>query len=248
MSTIQPDSLTFCCKAAETGASATEPTASPTKTDDGDDDGDDGGDLNTAKPTKDSGKSTKTKSDEKKSTSISIPPDAAVGGVSITEPATSAEPTVLFKIGDNVTLGWNYTGLVVTPTAVDVLISCSTASETWTLTNNMTFATDVSYVWNSQEQADDVESPLLTEMYTLIIKDSEAEVSEFPSAGMLGANAEFTFGLYHKQAYTPWPEWQCVGCNSATSAHDTQAIKLATIMSIITVFTFTWFVTGWGIH
>lgn len=163
-------------------------------------------------------------------------------------PATSAAATALFKIGDNITLGWNYTGLEATPTAIDVLLSCSTASETWTLTNNMTFETDVSYVWNSAEQAGNVEQPLLMEMYTLIIKDSEAEVSDVPSPGMLGSNSDFTFGLYHKVSYTPWAEWECTGCNAATASFDTQVVKLAFTMCIITVFTFTWFVTGWGIH
>lgn len=166
----------------------------------------------------------------------------------ITNPVTSLVPTALYKIGDYVTLGWNYTSLEVTPTAIDVLLSCSTASETWTLTANMTFETDVTYVWDSRKQADDSESPLLTEMYTLIIKDSEAEVSEAPKPGELGANKDFKFGLYYPVDYTPWPEWECTGCNGASASFDGQAVRLAFIMCTVTIFTFTWFVTGVGIH
>ncbi|KFH44176.1 hypothetical protein ACRE_050510 [Hapsidospora chrysogenum ATCC 11550] len=238
--------------AAETGSSATESSARETGTSrpDDDEDEDGGGDLNTAEPT---GRETGTRTGGSKETdkpkkTKSIPPDAAVGGVNIMTPVTTAIPTVLFKIGDNITLGWNYTALEVEPTAVDVLLSCSPASETWTLTSNMTFQTDVSYIWDSREQADDVESPLLTEMYTLIVKDSEAEISEFPSPGKLGANQDFKFGLYKPQPYTPWPDWECTGCSGATSNFDTQVVKLAFTMCFITVFTFTWFVTGWGVH
>lgn len=171
-----------------------------------------------------------------------------MGGVKITEPVTSAVPTVLFKIGDKIELGWNYTSLQITPTAIDVLLSCSVASETWTLTSNMTFETDVSYTWDSSKESKNAETPLLTEMYTLIIKDSDVEVSEVPEAGKLGANQDFKFGLYYPVDYTPWSEWECAGCSGATASFDGQAVRLAFIMCTVTVFTFTWFVTGWGIH
>ncbi|KAF4123281.1 hypothetical protein GMORB2_6832 [Geosmithia morbida] len=251
--------------AAETGATATATAAKATKTDDGDlntaeptsakktDDGD----LNTAEPT-----STKTANDDDnndddktskgkkttKTSSVSIPATAIAGGVSITEPATTQMATPLFKIGDNITLGWNYTGIIEKPTAIDVLISCSTASETWTLTSNMTFETDVSYTWNSEDQADNVETPLLTELYTLIIKNSDADISDSPEAGKLAANAQFTFGLYHPQAYTPYADWECSGCSGAASLFSSQVVHLAVTMSAITIITFTYFVTGWGIH
>lgn len=240
-------------QAAEETASATitDPPSTETAATETDD-----GDLNTAKPTEtetatDTEEETGTKTGGAKKTSTktkSIPADAAVGGVSITTPVTSAVETVLFKIGDNITMGWNYTGIEVTPTAIDVYLSCASASETWTLTSNMTFETDVLWVWNSEEQAEAVESPLLTEMYTLIIKDSEAEVSENPSPGYLGANSDFTFGLYHGIAYTPWAEWDCAGCSGAVALFDVQAVRLAFTMSIITFATFTYLVTGWGLH
>lgn len=179
---------------------------------------------------------------------MSIPATAQAGGVSITNPATTVEATPLFKIGDNITLGWNYTGLVQTPTAVDVLISCSTASETWTLTSNMTFETDVSYTWNSNDQAENLETPLLTELYTLIIKNSDAEVSDTSEAGKLAADAQFTFGMYYGQSYTPYADWTCNGCSAASALFDPHVLQLALTMSVITFVTFTCFVTGWGIH
>lgn len=246
----QDDGEGDATSAAETGAGATASEAEPTETSEPEET--DEGDLNTARPTGDeeeTGTRTGTDSgDSEETESVSIPADAAVGGVNIMTPVTSAIPTVLFKIGDNIDLQWNYTGLEATPTAIDVLISCSTASETWTLTSNMTFETEVSYLWDSSKQADDVELPLLTEMYTLIIKDSEAEISDAPAAGMLGAYRDFTFGLYHPVEYTPWPEWECTGCSAATATFDSQVVKLAFTMCFLTIFTFTWFVTGWGLQ
>jgi hypothetical protein len=247
--------------ATDTGASATETGASETRTRDSatntaDDEEKDDGDLNTAKPTSKedatrTGKEsdeTGTESTDKPKKSKSVPADAAVGAVNIKEPRTTAVPTALFKIGDNVTLSWNYTGIENEPTAVDVLLSCSTASETWTLTANMTFETEVNYIWDTREQEDDSESPLLTEMYTLIIKDSEAEISEPPTPGELGANSDFKFGLYHGVAYTPWPDWECTGCNSASVMFNVQVLKLAFTMCFITIMSFTWFATGWGLQ
>lgn len=205
--------------------------------------------MNTAKPTaKETGKDSDDKDSDKPKSTKSIPHDAAVGAANIQEPTTTAVATPLFKIGDNVTLSWNYTGLVNEPTAIDVLLSCSTASQTWTLTANMSFATDVEYIWDTREQQDDSESPLLTEMYTLIIKDVEAEISEPPSPGELGAYSDFKFGMYTKVPYTPWPDWECTGCNAASANFDLQVLKLAFTMCFITIFTFTWLVTGWGIH
>lgn len=163
-------------------------------------------------------------------------------------PDTTQVATALYKIGDNIELAWNYTGLQATPTAVDVLVSCSEASETWTLTANMTFETEVNLIWETEDDADNVEKPLLTEMYTLIIKDVEAEVSDRPEAGYLNAYAGFTFGLYRPAAYTPLSEWECQTCNAGPGGFDSQALKLAITMAFITVCSFTWFVTGLGLN
>jgi hypothetical protein len=163
-------------------------------------------------------------------------------------PDTIAVPTTLYKIGDDVTLSWNYTGIQSEPTAIDVLLSCSAASETWTLTSNMTWESDVAFLWDTNDQADDVENPLGTEMYTLIIKDVDAEVTEFPSAGKLGADASFKFGMYHKQPYVPWDEWECNGCDKRAAAPVMeQSLKLAVSMCTLTIVIMTYLTNGWGL-
>lgn len=156
--------------------------------------------------------------------------------------------TPLFKVGDYVTLGWNYTYVKADPTAVDVLLSRSVNSETWTLTANMSFATKASFIWNTDDQANDAENPLGTDMYTLIIKDSEASVTDTGEPGYLGAYSNFKFGLYTPQAYTPYSQWTCVACSGAVPTFDMQPIKFAFTMAIVTFLSFTWFVTGLGIN
>lgn len=203
-----------------------------------------GADLNTAEP--ESSGASKTKTGAPKQTTF--PPDAPAGGVEMLTPSTVAGTTVLYKIGNEIEWAWNYTSLLGTPTAIDVLVSCATASETWTLSSNMSFATSVNFTWDTSKQENDAEQPLLTELYTLIVKDSDAEISEAAQPGYLGAYSGFTFGLYAPQPYTPMANWTCLACDNAAPSLNSQAVGLACFMSLITFFSFTWFVTGFGLH
>ncbi|KAH7131387.1 hypothetical protein B0J13DRAFT_610549 [Dactylonectria estremocensis] len=170
------------------------------------------------------------------------------GGVTMQTPVTTAQPTPLYKIGDYITFGWNYTSLQGTPSAVDVLVSCSTASETWTLTTNMTFTTKAEFVWDTEAEATNVESPLLVQLYTLIIKDSDTSITDSADSGYLAVYSGLQFGLYTGRPYTPLSDWECVGCNAAPPSIDRHAVGFAVTVSVITIVSFTWFVTGLGLH
>jgi hypothetical protein len=199
---------------------------------------------------KSKGKSSKTTKKNKSSeaTHTSYNNLDPAGGVALITPVTTVQATPLYKIGDFITFGWNYTSLQGTPTAIDVLVSCSSKTETWTLTQNMTFATKVSYVWDTSKDGDVAEKPLAVEMYNLIVKDSDAAISDIADSGYLQAYTGLKFGLYTGQPYTPLAEWKCVGCNDASSLFSGQAFGLALTMSLITIASFTWFVTGLGLQ
>ena len=107
-----------------------------------------------------------------------------------------------YKIGDQVTFGWNYTSLVVTPTAIDILVSCSANSATYTLSNNASVGPTGAVVWDTKLDATG-SAPLLTETYTLVIHDASKDVTAVASAGYLGSYRQFTFGMYVPQQYTP---------------------------------------------
>ena len=163
-------------------------------------------------------------------------------------PAVTAQ-MALYKIENTVTFVWNYTSLQGTPTAVDVLASCSFATRTWTLTQNMTFETQGTYTWDTKKfQEDNKANQLLTEQYTLIIYDSDGGISATPEAGYLNTFQGLMFGMYEKQSYTPLASgWQCASCSGAMSDMDKRAIGFALTMCTVTVLSFTWFVTGLGL-
>ncbi|ODA80506.1 hypothetical protein RJ55_03464 [Drechmeria coniospora] len=215
-------------------------------------------DLNTAEPTKSgdvketgSSKDTKEtgadKSGDGGGPRTTFAPDAPAGGVSMLSPAIMTQPTPLYKISDYVTWSWNYTSLLGTPTAVDILVSCTQAGVV-TIASNMSFATSVNYVWDTRLQAGSAENPLRTDMYTLIIKASDAEITDRPEPGYLGTWSGFRFGLYSARPYQPFSEWKCPGvCSAASSLPGHEAVRLALTMSLLSLTAFTWFVVGLGL-
>lgn len=158
--------------------------------------------------------------------------------------------SALYKIGDYVTFKWNYTDLTHTPSGVNLIASASTNSiaSTWTLTSNMTFETDAAFTWDTaafQTDAVKNQQPLVVEMYTLIIFDTESEVTATAGLGSLTANGALTFGMYTGQPYTPLASgWVCGTCSAALSDGDKRALGFMLTMMGITVASFTWFVTG----
>ena len=108
-----------------------------------------------------------------------------------------------YKIGvDSVSFVWNYTSLSVTPSKVDVLVSCSANQALYTLASNESFEETGSVVWDTRPDETGT-APLLTETYTLIIHDAQKALTDRPEAGHLGAYNQYTFGMYIPQQYTP---------------------------------------------
>ena len=107
-----------------------------------------------------------------------------------------------YKVGNWVTFAWNYTSLSVTPSAIDVLASCTANQATYTIAVNMS-AEQTKVLWDTANTPDG-QAPFLTEQYTLMIYDADLSVTAAPQAGYLGAYTGFTFGMYTPQPYTPW--------------------------------------------
>ncbi|CAJ2506056.1 Uu.00g001860.m01.CDS01 [Anthostomella pinea] len=192
------------------------------------------------------GSKTKSGSSDAKSTTFDAEDPA--GGVAMITPATTAG-TTLYRIDnpDPITWVWNYTSLQGTPTAIDVMVSCSVASATWTLTQNMTFEPTATYKWDSAKyQESAVASPLVVAQYTLLIIDSDSSVSATAEAGYLAPYSGFQFGLYTSRPYEDLGEWKCATCSAANGDLDRKAVGFAVSMSIITVLSFTWYVMGFA--
>ncbi|KAL2271895.1 hypothetical protein VTJ83DRAFT_1266 [Remersonia thermophila] len=175
-------------------------------------------------------------------------PQDPVGGVVMLTPAPTDPNYPLFKIGEFVTWGWNYTNVQATPTAIDIYLKCSKVPQPWTLTANMSFAEPGSYTWDTKKfQTENVDNPLLTEQYTLVIADADGGISATPEPGYLAPANALTFGMYHPQEYHDTHDgWQCASCSGAMSNVDRRAFGVAAAMSAATVLSFTWFVAGFG--
>lgn len=109
-----------------------------------------------------------------------------------------------YKIGEWVTFAWNYTSLSVTPSAIDILATCTANQATYTLAVNQTVDKTGMILWDTNKTQETGSVPLLTEQYTLMIYDSDQSVSATPQAGYLGVYSQFTFGMYTPQPYVNW--------------------------------------------
>ncbi|KAI8634962.1 hypothetical protein F5Y19DRAFT_131996 [Xylariaceae sp. FL1651] len=232
---------------SQTGSSQ-DPTATPTNSNGDNNNNNSGSSSGTAKPTKSgtaSGSKTKT-SAPKHTTFNALDP---AGGVAMISPATTAAMT-LYRIDNTepITWQWNYTSLQGTPSAVDVLISCSKATATWTLTQNMTFAPTATFTWDAKKFNDEqIGNQLPVEKYTLLIYDSDGSVTSTPEAGYLAPYSGFQFGMYTARPYSDLGEWKCATCSAAPGGPlDRQAVGFALSMAMMTVFSFTWYVTGFA--
>ncbi|KAI0141257.1 hypothetical protein GGR57DRAFT_419897 [Xylariaceae sp. FL1272] len=190
------------------------------------------------------GKTTKT-SKTSAATHTSYDALDPVGGVQMITPAPTAAETY-YRINNPtpVTWVWNYTSVQGTPKGIDVWVSCSTVSESWTLTQNMTYHPTQTFTWDINKfQSQAIESQLPVAEYTLIVFDSDTAYTDTADPGYLGPFDGFTFGLYTPKPYSNLSDWECITC-SAGSALDRTALGFAASMVMITVFTFTYYVTG----
>ncbi|GAD96505.1 predicted protein [Paecilomyces variotii No. 5] len=242
-------------KAAETSAAATQ-TAKNTaeKTDTAKQTGTASATgTNTAKETgKQTGKASGTKTGTAKGTttasstsSISIDPRLGPGGISMITPSANAQSSY-YKIGEYITFKWNYTSLSITPSAINVIASCSLNSETYTISHNMSVHPTGAVTWDTGKYQATATVPLLTASYTLIVYDVDSNPSAVASAGHLGTDNQYIFGMYLPQPYTPLNSYECVTCSGALSDMERQALGFLFTMATITVFSFTWFAGGFG--
>jgi hypothetical protein len=112
-------------------------------------------------------------------------------------------PAEYYKIGDKLTFAWNYTSLSVTPSAIDVLASCSLNQQTYTIALNQSVQPTGAVTWDTGEYQATASIPLLTAEYTLIVYDAGSAITSIPQAGYLAVQDQFQFGVYSPQPYTP---------------------------------------------
>ncbi|KAL2068396.1 hypothetical protein VTL71DRAFT_16494 [Oculimacula yallundae] len=226
----------------ETGSDSESKSASNTQSQSGSRTGSQTGSI-TSKATTSGGTRKTSSATRKTSYDARLP----AGGISLLTP--DARSTSFYKIGDHVTFAWNYTSLSATPTAINILASCSANSQTYTLAMNQTVSNATgALTWDTGAyQATAVQNPLLTQTYTLIIYDADTSVSAAAAAGYLATFNSYTFGMYVPQAYTPLADFVCATCSGALGDMERRALGMMLGMVGLTVLSFTWFVGGAGV-
>lgn len=120
-----------------------------------------------------------------------------------------------YRVGSNITFGWNYTSLLVTPSHIDILAT-NTAQPgiTHTLAINQTVATKTgSLIWDTEHYPKSARLNLDTGKYTLIIHDTTKDINAVAQAGHLGSFNQFAFGIYNPQPYQDLDDgFRCATC------------------------------------
>lgn len=111
-----------------------------------------------------------------------------------------------YKIGDWVTFAWNYTSLSITPSAVDILASCSVNQQTYTISVNHSVQATDTILWDTGAyKSNHPNGPdFVSETYTLLIYDAQSSVTAAPKPGYLAPFNQFYFGMYQPQPYSNW--------------------------------------------
>ncbi|THH07047.1 hypothetical protein EW145_g3654 [Phellinidium pouzarii] len=149
---------------------------------------------------------------------VSIPATAAAGGLTFTQPPQTADAS-FYKIASNnpITFGWNFTSLIVTPSALTVSAICENGN-TYPVgpTDGVIAGTATSVVWDPFEynQANP-NLPLAVATYTLSMWDQRGPGAR-PTGGFFSPNSNLRFALYSPVPYTPLASgWTCPGCSAA---------------------------------
>ncbi|KAL6238528.1 hypothetical protein BDW75DRAFT_201512 [Aspergillus navahoensis] len=242
---------TTATESATTGATPTDDQAEETSTSTSSSDSDSDSEetktaTTTAKATHTGGSSSnKTTTHASNSTTTSVDARLPPGGISMLTPDSVS--TTYFKIGDILTFVWNYTSLSITPTAVNVVASCSLNSATYTISSNMSVEQTQTVTWDTGKFQANATAPLLTATYTMIVYDESKDIDDTASAGELSSQNRYYFGMYTPQPYTDLPNFVCATCNSALSATGLLGLKMAMGMGLITIASFTWFAGSFGV-
>ncbi|KAG2136540.1 uncharacterized protein EDB93DRAFT_783205 [Suillus bovinus] len=145
-----------------------------------------------------------------------VPTGAQPGSLTITMPPIQSNSYYKIAPSEYVTFGWNFSSILVTPTALTV--SAVANGNTYPIgpSDGVIPGTAQSVVWYPYGyQTANPSLPLVQASYTLHIW-AQGGPSAFPSPGYMEPNSELIFAMYTPQGYTPLASgWQCAGCSGA---------------------------------
>lgn len=238
-------------------------TTAPSKTEEEDstitpaptgDEADSGDDKNTKEGTKDGTKEeedagttsvrvrSSSESIRTRATTTKVNANSPTGNIGMVTPAAS-DGFQLYPIGTQITWVYNYTGVLISPTAVNVEAFCSRTQQLYTIAQNYSIkATTV--VWDTEEYQRTGNPQIAAETYTLLIYDNAVQKTSIPQPGKLGIFNTFTFAMYTPRGNTPLSEYVCPTCSDASSLLQSHSVKVLLGTSLLVTMGFAWFVHG----
>ncbi|KAG8982438.1 hypothetical protein FRB90_006790 [Tulasnella sp. 427] len=154
------------------------------------------------------------------SSTLSIPQTAAAGGIFMTQPPQTANPS-FYKIAPSniITFAWNYTSLYVTPTSITVTAFCAANGYNYPVGgangDGVYPGTVTSITWDpyAYQQSPGAQA-LAQETYTLKIHDERGDTA-VGTPGLMNAYSALKFALYKPGQATPLDQWSCPDCSAA---------------------------------
>nr|ODN81387.1 hypothetical protein L203_05645 [Cryptococcus depauperatus CBS 7841] len=155
-----------------------------------------------------SGSDSASASASNKSASVSIPGTAAAGGISVTQPPSTASASY-YKIAKDswITFGWNMTSLYVQPQSLTVIASCSANGNTYPVgptasPYNVYPGNTTQVVWNPWEWEQNPTQVAFAEAtYVLKIWDERGDASP-RKGGYLSPYSGTQFMMFRPAGYT----------------------------------------------
>lgn len=135
-----------------------------------------------------------------------VPATAQAGVISFTQPPQTAAASY-YKIapGNPITFGWNFTAIIVTPTALTVSAYCQSNGNTYPVgpTDGVIEGAATQVVWNPYEYEQGQNAVRLAQAeYTIMIHDERGADSAI-RGGYLTPYTGTKFSLYRPREYVP---------------------------------------------
>lgn len=177
-----------------------------------------------------------------RATTTKVNANSPAGSIVMVTPAITDE-FQLYPIGTQITWVYNYTGVLISPTAINIEAFCSRTQQLYTIAQNYSIkATTV--VWDTEEYQRTGNPQIAAETYTLYMYDNAVQKTSIPQPGKLGIFRTFTFAMYTPRGNTPLSEYVCPTCSDASSLLLSHSVKVLLGTSLLVTMGFAWFVHG----
>ncbi|ORY79840.1 hypothetical protein BCR37DRAFT_75798 [Protomyces lactucae-debilis] len=137
-----------------------------------------------------------------KAAPVEVPSDAGPAAASMMTPKNPQATPTYYKVGNPVTLAWNYSNVYIQPESVDIQAYCAINQHYYPIRLNTSYEQLTKVEWDTAAYQMEAAVPLLTAQYTLVLRNTEAaETQATAPLGEMGVLRPYVFGMYLTQGY-----------------------------------------------